>query len=93
MQRRLTPDLEESRKLESVRENPAERDHRDDPVPFVHSSVDAVVSDHNVAVDRDHGDAQKGNSDVSVLDEGHKSAEKSFAMHPLALDVPERHER
>lgn len=41
----------------------------------------------------DHADAQKADTDISVLNEWNESAEEAFAVCPRSLNVTDRHER
>jgi uncharacterized membrane protein len=45
-----------------------------------------------VSIDCYHGDAEKGNTNISILNEWNKSAEKAIAMNPFAFDVAQSHE-
>lgn len=41
----------------------------------------------------DHADAQKADTNISILNEWNESAEEAFAVRPRSLNVTDRHER
>lgn len=41
----------------------------------------------------DHADAQKADTDISILNEWNEGAEESVAVRPRSLNVTDRHER
>lgn len=41
----------------------------------------------------DHADAQKADTNISILNKWNESAEETFAVRPRSLNVTDRHER
>lgn len=80
-----TPGPQQCGQLHSVGEEPAGGDHDGDPVAFIDPGIAAVVGDHHIPIDRDHGDAEERDTDIPILDEGYQPAEH-IPMAPSSLD-------
>lgn len=82
---KATPFPQQSGQLHAIGEEPAGGDHHGDPVALVDPGIAAMMRDHHVAIDGDHGDAKEGYSNIPVLDEWDEATEYR-AMTPGALD-------
>lgn len=79
------PGAQQRGQLHSVGEEPAGGDHHGDPVAFIDPGIVAVVGDHHIPIDCDHGDAEQRDTDIPVLDEGYQPAE-DLPVTPSTLD-------